>query len=296
MSNRRTGDRGNRRLAYEFRKSLGIADPGRRRWPCRTPYRRLLPCSARCCANWPASIPTPIFLHGPRSPPPPAVGPRPGARRAGAGDPAPARDLGQALAHKQDATCARRPENRLREADHRVGEGDSARPPALRRRGPAPGSTLHPRSSCDTSLSKRGLPVLLLMTSRFSVTGSNLRAAVGSARSASRPSARRTSTPWWTRRSSLIPPAHDCGGSRPSGARAIRFFVEELVRAFRERGDLHFEDRAYDLREATERFVPPTISALIASRVDRLPASARELLADAAALGGISARSACAPL
>jgi len=31
--------------------------------------------------------------------------------------------------------------------------------------------------------------------------------------------------------------------------------------------------------------VPATISALIASRVDRLPASARELLADAAALG-----------
>jgi len=63
------------------------------------------------------------------------------------------------------------------------------------------------------------------------------------------------------------------------------FFVEELVRAFRERGDLVLEDGAYDLREETEQVVPATISALIASRVDRLPASARELLADAAALG-----------
>jgi len=63
------------------------------------------------------------------------------------------------------------------------------------------------------------------------------------------------------------------------------FFVEELVRAFRERGDLVLEDGAYELREGTERLVPATISALIASRVDRLPASAREMLADAAALG-----------
>jgi predicted ATPase len=45
------------------------------------------------------------------------------------------------------------------------------------------------------------------------------------------------------------------------------------------------EHGAYDLREETEPLVPATISALIASRVGRLPASARELLADAAALG-----------
>lgn len=61
--------------------------------------------------------------------------------------------------------------------------------------------------------------------------------------------------------------------------------VEELVRAFRERGDLMLEHGAYELRAGAEAVVPATISALIASRVDRLPASARELLADAAVLG-----------
>jgi len=63
------------------------------------------------------------------------------------------------------------------------------------------------------------------------------------------------------------------------------FFVEELVRAFRERGDLLLEHGTYELREEAARVVPATISALIASRVDRLSASTRELLADAAVLG-----------
>ncbi|MFQ5897923.1 MAG: adenylate/guanylate cyclase domain-containing protein [Candidatus Methylomirabilia bacterium] len=63
------------------------------------------------------------------------------------------------------------------------------------------------------------------------------------------------------------------------------FYVEELVRAFRERGDLVLDHGAYDLREGVEGVVPSTISALISSRIDRLPASARELIADAAVLG-----------
>ena len=63
------------------------------------------------------------------------------------------------------------------------------------------------------------------------------------------------------------------------------FYVEELVRAFRERDCLALEDGRYELREEAERLVPATIAALIASRVDRLPISARELLADAAVLG-----------
>ena len=63
------------------------------------------------------------------------------------------------------------------------------------------------------------------------------------------------------------------------------FYVEELVRAFRERGDLVLDHGAYDLREGAEGVVPSTINALIASRIDRLPVSARELLADAAILG-----------
>jgi class 3 adenylate cyclase len=63
-------------------------------------------------------------------------------------------------------------------------------------------------------------------------------------------------------------------------------FVEELVRALRERGDLVLDQGAYDLRgDDVERVMPSTINALLASRIDRLPVSARELLADAAVLG-----------
>ena len=63
------------------------------------------------------------------------------------------------------------------------------------------------------------------------------------------------------------------------------FYVEELIRNFRERSELVLERGAYELRPSAENVVPPTISALIASRIDRLPESAREQLADAAALG-----------
>jgi len=63
------------------------------------------------------------------------------------------------------------------------------------------------------------------------------------------------------------------------------FYVEELVRAFRERGDLLLDHGAYDLRQGAESVIPPTINALISSRIDRLLVSARELLADAAVLG-----------
>ena len=63
------------------------------------------------------------------------------------------------------------------------------------------------------------------------------------------------------------------------------FFVEELVRASRERGDLVLDRGVYYVTEGAERVIPSTINALISSRVDRLPVSARELLADAAVLG-----------
>lgn len=63
------------------------------------------------------------------------------------------------------------------------------------------------------------------------------------------------------------------------------FYVEELVRVFRERGDLVLDSGAYDLRESAETVIPPSLHALIAARIDRLPASAREVIADAAILG-----------
>jgi predicted ATPase len=63
------------------------------------------------------------------------------------------------------------------------------------------------------------------------------------------------------------------------------FYVEELVRAFREQGQVALQDGRYEVSAEAEAMVPPTIAALIAARVDRLPPSARELLADAATLG-----------
>jgi hypothetical protein len=63
------------------------------------------------------------------------------------------------------------------------------------------------------------------------------------------------------------------------------FYAEELIRTFRDRGDLVLEAGSHEPSEAAATVVPPSLHALIAPRVDRLPPSARELLADAAVLG-----------
>ncbi len=63
------------------------------------------------------------------------------------------------------------------------------------------------------------------------------------------------------------------------------FYAEEMIRTLRERGDLRLTDGAYDLNAEAAAVVPPTLHALIAGRIDRLPPSARELIADAAVLG-----------
>jgi class 3 adenylate cyclase len=79
-------------------------------------------------------------------------------------------------------------------------------------------------------------------------------------------------------------------GPRLRGAVSARaggnpFYVEELVRAFRENDRLALTGGTYELVDGAEQLLPPNVGALIASRVDRLPSSARELLADAAVLG-----------
>jgi class 3 adenylate cyclase len=130
----------------------------------------------------------------------------------------------------------------------------------------------------------RGLPLLLLTTSRFPIVGSNLELA--------------------KIREVLVPalPVEDIHAlvdaqvePYPASPRLRQvvveraegnpLFVEELVRAFRERGDLILEQGVQDLKPGADRIVPATISALLASRIDRLPDPARELLADAATLG-----------
>jgi class 3 adenylate cyclase len=128
------------------------------------------------------------------------------------------------------------------------------------------------------------LGLLLLMTSRLTLAGSRLelggvREIALSALSAEDIEA-------------LVDAQLDPYPARATLRRAVTeraqgnpFYVEELVRTFRDRGDLVLADGAYDLPEAAATVVPPTLHALIAARIDRLPASARELIADAAVLG-----------
>ena len=130
----------------------------------------------------------------------------------------------------------------------------------------------------------KGLPLLILLTSRLPISGTNLELAAIQeipvpALSASDVGA-------------LVDAQVDpySAGPRLRRVAAARsegnpFYVEELVRAFREQGQLGRHDDVYEITEQAERLVPSAISALITSRIDRLPASARELLADAATLG-----------
>ena len=134
------------------------------------------------------------------------------------------------------------------------------------------------------ALEARRLPLLLVMTSRFPITGSNLE--LGRIREL-------------FLKALSAEDIHALVDAQvepyPAGERLRRvvvgraegnpFFVEELVRAFREQEVLALDHGTFELREGVDRVVPATINALLASRIDRLPASARELLADAAALG-----------
>jgi class 3 adenylate cyclase len=133
-------------------------------------------------------------------------------------------------------------------------------------------------------LEARELPLLFLTTSRFPIAGSNLELgrireiplkALGPEDIHALVDAQINPYPASERLRRVA--AGRCEGNP--------FYVEELVRAFRERGDLTRDQGVYDLREGAEKVVPPTITALIASRVDRLPASARDLVADAAVFG-----------
>jgi predicted ATPase len=134
------------------------------------------------------------------------------------------------------------------------------------------------------ALEARRLPLLLLMTSRLPVAGTNLE--LGRIREVHLKALSSEDI------HALVDAQVD---PYPASERLRRFvaarsegnpfFVEELVGAFKERGDLVLQHGVYDIRGVAEALIPATISALLASRIDRLPASARELLADAAVLG-----------
>ncbi|MBI3458317.1 MAG: AAA family ATPase, partial [Candidatus Rokubacteria bacterium] len=134
------------------------------------------------------------------------------------------------------------------------------------------------------ALEARGLRLMLLMTSRLALAGTNLELAGVREMSLKALSAEDIHA-LVDAQVEPYPASEPLRQTVASRSEGNPFYVEELVRAFRERGDLVLEHGAYDLREGADRMVPSTISALIASRVDRLPESARELLADAAVLG-----------
>jgi len=131
----------------------------------------------------------------------------------------------------------------------------------------------------------RDLPLLLLLTSRLPLGGTRLE--VAGVREVRLQSLAAEDI------EALVDAQLDPYPARETLRRAVAgraqgnpFYVEELVRAFRERGDLVLADGAYDLSEAAaDAVVPPSLHALIAARIDRLPPSARELIADAAVLG-----------
>jgi class 3 adenylate cyclase len=134
------------------------------------------------------------------------------------------------------------------------------------------------------ALEARALPLMLLMTSRFPISGSNLE--LGGIREIPlKPLAPEDIHALVDAQIDPYPASERLRRIAAERCEGNPFFVEELLRSFRERDDLIREHGIYDLREGAERVVPATISALIASRIDRLPASTRELLADAAALG-----------
>ena len=130
----------------------------------------------------------------------------------------------------------------------------------------------------------RGLPLLLLMTSRVPVAGTALE--IAGVREIGLPAL----APDDVHRlvdAQLEPYTATARLRRVIAARAEGnpFYVEEIVRALRDHGDLVLEGGAYDVVGTAHTAVPATIHALIAARVDRLPAAARELVADAAVLG-----------
>jgi predicted ATPase len=134
------------------------------------------------------------------------------------------------------------------------------------------------------SAEAKALPLLLLLTSRLPIAGTHLELAP--IREVAVPALAGSDI------EALVDAQLDPYAAGPRLRRVATarsegnpFYVEELLRAFREEGQLALHDGNYEIGEPAERLVPSSISALITSRIDRLPASARELLADAATLG-----------
>jgi predicted ATPase len=128
------------------------------------------------------------------------------------------------------------------------------------------------------------LPLLLLLNSRLALAGTPLELA------GVREVPLRALSP--ADLTALVDAQLDPYPASPRLARVVTersagnpFFLEELIRGFRDQGQLLLEHGTYQLREGAETLVPASVSALIASRLDRLTPSAREAVIDAAVLG-----------
>jgi class 3 adenylate cyclase len=128
------------------------------------------------------------------------------------------------------------------------------------------------------------LPLLLLTTSRFPITGSDLELA-GIREIPLRPLPADDIYALVDAQVDPYPASSQLRRVVAERTEGNPFFVEELVRSFRERGDLVLEHGVQALRPGADHVIPPTITALLASRIDRLPPATRELMADAATLG-----------
>ena len=65
----------------------------------------------------------------------------------------------------------------------------------------------------------------------------------------------------------------------------VPFIVKEIVRSLREAGTVQAIDGTWEIARGTERMVPASVQSLIERRANALSSEAREVLADAAALG-----------
>jgi class 3 adenylate cyclase len=134
------------------------------------------------------------------------------------------------------------------------------------------------------AIAARERPLLLLMTSRLPLAGTRFEVA-GVREVRLRSLAAEDIEALVDAQLDPYPARENLRRAVAERAQGNPFYVEELVRAFRERGDLVLADGAYELSADAAAVVPPSLHALLAARIDRLPPSARELIADAAILG-----------
>ncbi|MEX2457701.1 MAG: AAA family ATPase [Actinomycetota bacterium] len=81
------------------------------------------------------------------------------------------------------------------------------------------------------------------------------------------------------------PVSTKCAEAIFAQSEGVPFIVKEIVRSLREAGTVQSIDGTWEIARGTERMVPASVQSLIERRAGALSTEAREVLADAAALG-----------